>query len=270
MARFAVGVLVAALLAAGAGEGAASAQAPPPGATAAPASAPAPPAAARGAIVVAVGDDASAAARPLAQEVYRDDALRPSIDEATARVLTGSPPPEGASAKLKDLAELRASIPRAGSDTASRRLLASLGTELGVALVVAVSVREGKPVASLLRPAAGAFEPVQLAPTAETAPDGTTVLRWPGVLPVLRTLVPATPSPAGAGAEPKAGPLRPLASAAEAPKPKAAPAEPKPMWKSLWFWGAAGGVVAVAVSIFAVSKATQGSSDVHLEGRVGQ
>src|SRR5262245_4738244 len=50
---------------------------------------------ARGAVIVALGDDAAAAARPLAVAVYRDRGLRPDIDDATARVLAGEPVPEG-------------------------------------------------------------------------------------------------------------------------------------------------------------------------------
>src|SRR4051794_22323945 len=104
---------------------AASAPSPPPAAPAAP-----PAAAPRGAIVVAVGDDAAAAARSLAFDAYRDADLRPPIDDATARVLAGGAPADDASPRLKEIAELRGSIARAGSDLVARRLLASLGAEL--------------------------------------------------------------------------------------------------------------------------------------------
>src|SRR5690349_916991 len=103
---------------------AAPAQAAPPppvvASTAAPPPvAPRPAAAPRGAIVVAVSDDAGPAARALAHEVYRDPALRPVIDEATARVLTGdvaaapsatSPQPASPTDKIAEIAALRSSI----------------------------------------------------------------------------------------------------------------------------------------------------------------
>src|SRR5512132_1888656 len=89
----------------------------PPAPVVAPApAAPAPPAparaAARGAVVVAVSDDAGPAARALAHEVYREPALRPGIDEATARVLTGDAAPAepqaaAPSARLAEIAALR-------------------------------------------------------------------------------------------------------------------------------------------------------------------
>ena len=97
-------------------------------------------------IVVAIGD-AGPAARALAMEVYRDGELRPPIDEATARVLAGDAPVEAAAARLKEIAELRASVARAPEDLVRRRLLASIGTDLGAAMVVTVTIDAGRPVA---------------------------------------------------------------------------------------------------------------------------
>src|SRR5436190_13147696 len=85
------------------------------------------PTASRGAVVVSIGDDAAPAARPLALEVYRDASLRPSVDDATARVLAGEPPPEAAAPRLKDLAALRGSLARPpggdGADPAASDLV---------------------------------------------------------------------------------------------------------------------------------------------------
>jgi hypothetical protein len=276
-ARFAAGVLFVTLLAAAPAGGVALAQSPP---AAASVQAGAGVAAVRGAIVVAVGDDASPAARALALEVYRDAGLRPAIDEATARVLAGGAPAAGAPAKLQEIADLRGSIarardgvasdpkPLAGSEVISRRLLDSLATELGAGLVVAVSIKDGRPVARVLRRGAAAFEPTELGATTETAADGTSSIHWAGSIAFLSALAPAPPVPAPPPAEPTTGALKPLATPL-APTPWLAPAEAKPIWKSLWFWGALAGVAAVGVGVFAISKATQSSDNVHLQGTVG-
>jgi hypothetical protein len=280
-ARFA-GVLFVTLLAAVPAGGVALAQSPPAAASAQPGAGVA---AARGAIVVAVGDDASAAARALALEVYRDAGLRPAIDEPTARVLAGGAPAAGAPAKLQEIADLRGSIarardgvasdpqPLAGSEVISRRLLDSLATELGAALVVAVSIKDGRPVARVLRRGAAAFEPTELGATTEAAADGTSTIHWAGSIAFLSALAPALPAPAPPApapqpAEPAPSALKPLATPL-APTPWLAPAESKPIWKSLWFWGALAGVAAVGVGVFAISKATQSSDNVHLQGTVG-
>src|SRR5580704_13571430 len=104
----------------------------PPKAPAPAAPTPAAPAPARaeepqGAIVVAATDDAGPAARALALEVYREPLLRPRIDETTAQILAGGAPAAGAPARLTEIAEVRTSVTRAGSELVARRLLASLG-----------------------------------------------------------------------------------------------------------------------------------------------
>ena len=122
--RLAAGALVAIGFVFAHGEGAALAddppQAPVPSQAPAPAAlaGPAPPASApqaqpHGAVVVATADGTGSAARALAFDVYRDADLRPSIDDATARVLAGDAPAEGAPARLKEIAELRGSIAHA-------------------------------------------------------------------------------------------------------------------------------------------------------------
>jgi hypothetical protein len=75
----------------------------------------------------------------------------------------------------------------------------------------------------------------------------------------LRGLVIAPPEPA-----PLPAPLAPKADAGPT-----APAEPKPFYKSPWFWGSLGGAAVVGVSVFLISRATQSAGNVHLSGQVG-
>ncbi|APR82449.1 putative Fe-S oxidoreductase [Minicystis rosea] len=241
---------------------------PPAPAPAAPASAapatpaaPAPQAQPHGAIVVAVGDGAGPAARALAMEVYRDAALRPPIDEATARVLAGDVPRADAPPRLKELGELRVTLAKAESELISRRLLASLGTEVGAPLVVSVTLDGGRPIARALRTPGTAFERVELGATVETAPDGAKTFRWPGATTTLRGFLGIAPE------TPAAEPLRPVA-----PKAPDAPATPerRPFYKSPWFWGTAGAVVAAGLTVLILSRTNSGPSDVHVSGKVGQ
>jgi hypothetical protein len=266
--RLAGGALLAASIVVASGEGTALAQDPKPAeAPPAAAAAAAPPAAvapvpapqAHGVIVVATGEGSGPAARALALETYRDPVLRPAIDEATARVLAGDPVGEGAPPRLKEIAELRGAIAHADSELVARRLLASLGSELGSPLVVSVFIDAGRPVARALRSAGAVVERVELGATIETTPDGAKTFRWPGAASTLRGLL-------GVPDAPVAEPLRPLA-----PKAPAAPVVPeaRPFWKSPWFWGTAGVVAAAGVTVLVLSKTQGGPGDVHLTGKVG-
>jgi hypothetical protein len=255
LVRLASGALLAATIALGAGERTASAEeppktAPPAGETNIPAAQP------QGAIVVAAAEGAGPAARALALETYRDAALRPPIDEATARVLAGDPPAEGAPPRLKEIAELRASIARAGSDVVTRRLLASLGAELGARLVVPVTMDGSRPVARVLRTSSAVFDRIELGATIETAPDGARTFRWPGTAATLRVLVQGPSKEAAGPPAPKAPP------APEAP-------QSKPFWQSAWFWGSLAGVAAVGITVGVLSKTTGGPGKVHLQGMIG-
>jgi hypothetical protein len=252
--RLVGGVVVACALALAPLEGSALADEPPKAAPPA-APAPSPPQAQpRGAVVVAVSEGAGPAARALAFDVYRDADLRPSVDDATARALAGEAPAEGAPAGLKELSDLRASIVRAESPLVARRLLASLGTEVGAALVVAVSMDGTHPVARALRPATASFEGIELGPTVEVAPDGARTFRWPGATATLRGVL--------------QGPA-PLAPKVEAPAVAPEAPGPRPFYKSPWLWGSVGGAVAIGLSVFLISRATSSSTDVHLMGKVG-
>lgn len=237
--------------------------APWPGLGVAAAEAATPAQATRGAVVVAVSSDAGPPARSLAREVYRDAALRPAIDDATARVLTGeaSPSPEDGPPRprLAEMAEVRASIAGAGSEVASRRLLASLGAETSATLVIAVSIEAGRPVAKVLQVASATYEPIELGATIETAPDGARSFLWPGATTTLKGFLPKV-APSTLASSPK----RTLAT----PPPRSTPKESKPLWSSPWFWGAIGGVAAVGITVFVLSQTTGAPSTVHLDGRV--
>ncbi|UQA62405.1 hypothetical protein [Polyangium aurulentum] len=234
-----------------------------------------PPANGGGAIVVAISDAASPAAKPLARDVYRDDALRPSLEEPAARVLAGEAPPEDASPKLREMAEIRTALPKAEGEAASRRLLASLGAEHHAVLVVAVTMEGDRPVARVLRVESARYEPLELGATIETGADGARNFQWPGATTTLRRLL--APAPA-AGAAPAAG-------TAPAPKPAAGPLAPKPVtpkplkrpdesgkapwYKSGWFWGPLGAVVAVGAAVLIASKVDSSDANmVRLKGQV--
>ncbi len=117
------------------------------------------------------------------------------------------------------------------------------------------------PVARVLRPTVAAFEGVELGPTTETAQDGSKAFRWPGAVTTLRGLIPgATPAPPTPPLAPKAAPAVPAPPA---------PTEPRPFYKSPWFWGSVGGAAVIGLSVFLISRATSSSSDVHLTGKVG-
>jgi hypothetical protein len=234
---------------------------------------------AQGAVVVAVHDDAGPAAKALAHEVYREPALRPRIDEATARVLTGdvaaSPAPAdpaatptAAATRLAELGALRGAIAESVTDITTRNLLASLGTSLHADLVVAVTLDGGHAVARVLHPGTASFERVELGASVETAADGARTYHWPGAAIALRGFLPAPPAP-------------PASSTTEASKPPPPPPEAvkvarkpdlsdqRPAWKSPWFWAAIGGVAAVGVTVFIVSKTTGSTpTTVHLDGSV--
>jgi hypothetical protein len=210
---------------------------------------------AKGAVVVALGDDVTDAAKPLVRSIYQDTDLRPGIDEPTARVLVGEPPAEGASATLKDLAELRASIARAGSDSAERRLLGSIGTELHAAVVLAVSNDGGRPHARILRVSTGTFSGTDLGATITRSETGAVTYAWPGAAATVH------------------GFLTPIA-----PKPIPAPAPPSDAhhegfafsYRSPWFWAGLGLLSAVGVSVLVISKVEAGGSapGVHVTGSV--
>ena len=236
------------------------------------ASAPAPTrAAAQGAVVVALSDDAGPAARALAHEVYREPALRPSIDEATARVLTGDaaaadPQAAAPSARLAEIAALRSSIAASVTDITTRHLLASLGATLRADLVVAVSLDGGHAMARVLHTGTASYERVELGAGVEIAADGARSFKWPGAAATLRGLLPAPPEP-----KPAPEPSKPVVKAPEPakPAPKTPLSDQRPAWQSPWFWAALGGVAAVGVTVFVLAKTSSNNTGtIHLDGSV--
>ncbi len=233
-------------------------------------------AAPHGAVVVAVTDDAGPAAKALAYEVYREPLLRPSIDEATARALTGAPSsspaatatPTPAEARIAEITALRGSIATSVTDITTRHLLASLGASLRADLVVAVSLDGGHAVARVLHAGTASFERVELGASVEIAPDGARTFLWPGAATTLRGFLPALPAPpANVEADATQPPIRPPESVKIATKPELS--DQRPVYKSPWFWAALGGVAAVGITVFVLSKTTGNSpTTVHVDGSV--
>lgn len=214
----------------------------------------------RGAVVVAIGNDAQAAAKPLAREIYRDEALRPTVDDRVARLLAGEPAAEDAPPKERELAEVRSAL-TANDDAPSRRLLASLGVEQKAELVVAVSMAEGRPVARVLRVGTARYESIELGPTIERSEAGEVRYTWPGAAETVRKLV----------IVPKAAPPAPIAPKPTTTQASSKPEDPtrKPFYKSAWFWGPLGAVVAAGAAIFIASQVTEDAGGVvRLRGQV--
>ncbi len=216
----------------------------------------------RGVVVVAIGAGADVAAKPLAREIYRDEALRPSVDDATARVLAGEPAAADAPARLRDLAEVRFAL-TANDDAPSRRLVASLGAEQRAEIVVAVSMAGDRPLARVLRVGTARYEPIELGPTTERNEAGEIRYTWPGAAATLRKLVVLPPAKVATPA-----PIAPKkTSTPTTPKPKEP--TPTPWHRSAWFWVPLGVVVATGAAVLIASKATEDSSGVvRLKGQV--
>lgn len=225
------------------------APAPPPPALVAPAPA------GRGVVVLAV-DRATDAAWPLAQAVYGDSGLRPSsLDDATVRALAGEAPAPDAPLRIRELAETRAAIH--GDDPASRRLLASLARELGVAAIAVVAKNETAPSCRVFLAKTGQMDIVTLSPDAGEGP-----LAWKGALEALRSRVP--PPLDGPRAEPIAARPSESATTPEQAKPGGS------FLSSKWFWGAA--VVAGVVGVFFLASRPTGTdpTTVQLHGHVAR
>ena len=271
----------------------------------------------RGAVVVGIGPAARAPAKALARLVYGDPALHAPLDEATARALVGeggacngteqaaagagpdatggqSHPeartdtpaaraPAGCTPALREIRDTVGELavgctPSCGSWTVSRQLLAGLGLDLGVDLVVTVEVGggpdpgHGMPVARVLRVAERRFVPIQLNPQ---QPGGSGPFDWSGSLPVLRSLLAAAPRSPGITERSDAGPaptkstaVRPTSASPSTPA-QSEPDEQVRVLSSPWFWGGLGVLVAAGVTVFALSRSSLGSpSTVQLDGRV--
>ena len=213
-----------------------AAAAPSPTRAAAPLASPS-----HGAIVLAVGPAARKPAKALARLLYSDPLLRPALDEATARTLVGEAPAcpeptaaapapsapapgpqpaaqaESCSARAREIQEVletlaQACSPRCDGSSVPRRLLSSLGHDLGAELVIAVQTPDpgaqgaapAPATAQVLRVREGRFIPLLLS-AAPAAPGNAGA--WDEVLPIVRSLgqPAAEPEPARPrSAEPKA------------------------------------------------------------------
>jgi hypothetical protein len=224
------------------------------------ADAPAPAPAAHGALVVALGNNVTPAAKALARDVYRDERLQPNVDEATARVLTGEPAASDAPAPLQALARVRESLPVAPDDLGAK-LIAALGQERHAEIVVAVSMTGERPTARVVRVTSAKYESVLIEATAERGEGDVVRYTWPGATTILHQLF--------------VTPVAPQTSAPIAPR-KIDPPAPKPAdkgsawYKSPWFWGPLGAVVATGAAIFIASQVTKDDVDtLRLRGQVG-
>jgi hypothetical protein len=225
----------------------------------------APTPASRGALVVALGANATPATKALAREVYRDERLQPNVDEPTARVLAGEAVAPDATLSLQSLARIRESLPVAPDDLGAK-LIAVIGQERHADIVVAVSMTADRPTARVVRVGSAKYESVIIEGTTERGEGDVVRYSWPGATTILHQLFIAAPAPPSP---------QPQTSGAIAPR-KIDSAPPKlgdkgsSWYKSPWFWGPLGAVVATGAAILIASQVTKDDVDtVRLRGRVG-
>jgi len=187
------------------------------------------------------------AAWSLAQDTYRSERLRPRVDEATARVLAGEPPPEGRR-DLRDLADTRDAIVDEGAP--ARKLLASLSKDLGLEGVLVVSRAEpegeGPAIARLFEAEAGTFSPLEVreARDGEGGP-------WASAVASLERIAPAVAREPRAAARPAAQPE----------------GKSKAFYESPWFWGAAGAAATLG-AVFFLSSRDSSADSIHVQMQV--
>lgn len=233
-------------------------------------------------MVVAVDDAAARAARALARVVYADPALRPAIDEPTAKALTeeaahvdpgpgsagsagstGSAGSAGSTDRATEIAQVRKAAAEATTESAARRLLASLGADTGAALVVVVRLEGSRPSARIIHVATASYAPVELGATLNQAEPSAKQISWPGATETLRSLLPPPPK------TPVRGVSLVVSRPASAPPPQPDKGGGTTFWRSPWFWGALGAAAAIGGAAFAISRATEDSgSTLHVVGRV--
>lgn len=189
-------------------------------------------------------------------------------------MLAGEAPPSAGPAKLAEIAEIRKAA-QAGPDAVTRRLLTSLGSDLGALAVIAVSVRAEKPVARVLAVASGMFLPIDFTGTIERQSDGSSRVKWTDVLPLVSASLGvgkgAAPAPYGSGSPAPSGSAPAAGSAQPGPlAPKKEEPQQRSFWTSPWTWAGVGVVVAAGVVVFALAQANSNSNNnsLHLQGRV--
>ena len=230
----------------------------------------------RGALVVAKSEAARPFAKSLARLIYRDAALRPTIDEKMARVLMGDDPDAATPADQRDAAaaaraDVLATVHALGGADESvgrRLLLSSTAKDLGAELVVLVEADpQGEPKARVLKVSNGRYVGVTLA-AERLAPEtegGPARWDWSDALPILR----------GLRHRPPPGPRAPVPVPASAPpvssnaKPGQDGDEGGDLLTSPWFWSGLGIVVTVGVTVLVLSQTAFKNKDVvNLQGRV--
>jgi len=215
------------------------------------------PATTRGVAVVAFAG-ATDAAWPLASSLYAASSLRPAaLDEARARVLCGEAPPMGASADVRDLAEMVAAL--RGDDAPSRALLGAIARRLSVRAVVVVRVDPRGPSARSFLVDSASFD------AATYAPDEGTALSWSAAT---RSLVRAFGTGEAAGSEAAVAASSALRAPALAThrdrKADDAPTGGRAFYESGWFRGAIGAAAFGAGAVFLATRDT-GPSAIHLQ-----
>ena len=245
-----------------------SSSGPAPAASAVAASKPNILASPQGMIVIAIGDDAASAARALARQIYAEESLRPSIDDATARVLAGGSVPPNAPAKLTEISEIRKAAEGATSDTVTRTLLTSLGFDLRAIAVVSVAMRDGKPIARVLSIAKNSFEPIELSGSIEAKEDGSSLVNWPDVTSILQSFLPKKAAPPPNVPKPATGQKVGSNPALIPTGPKKEEPAPRSIFSSPWTWVGIGVVAAAGVIVFAASQAQGDAGTLRLQGRV--
>lgn len=209
--------------------------------------------------------------KSFAREVYKTAALRPTIDEASARTLCGGDP--GTEAGPKRLAELRQSL-ALNAGTATGKLVAqALADELGVrALVLVGRDASGLGVrvvrASIVAEKVAVFVEgtrIDLAPRGDPP-----AVPWGESARAVEVLIDDEGEAASDGAlaplpalpdlalliAPLVGPRRDaLLGARTLNKGPEAPKE-TPFYESPWFWVAVGSVAAAGLTVLIVSQAT--------------
>lgn len=243
-------------------------------------SAPAPVTARSGVAVVLVGpwDDTHARhSRDLARGVYRRPKLRPSLDEATVRILSGGEP-SGDDDAAKQLSALRGKLTPDLTTEEARAALAGLAATLPVEAIVLYVPGPTGPSVRLAHvdgtkvPPTTRLDPASLAPSPREDQPG--ALDLDPVLTSLERLI--APKPATAlpprrptAQKPKPGPRKENLEKGQPGKEPDKPKDDSSFFESPWFWVAVGGVAATGLTILIVSQTTNvGEGSVALRGKV--
>ncbi|MFP6685437.1 MAG: hypothetical protein VB934_12020 [Polyangiaceae bacterium] len=207
-----------------------------------------------GVAVLCVDDAARTDAMALARAVYRDPALRPRYDEATARELIG-----GSSPGRSSLASAMVAARKTTGD-ARRRLLVSIGRDVRAKLLAVVEAAPKQDArVRVLDIQQGRFLSLALKPTLSTSPRGKLTRGWTDTVMTLRALHDGT------AAGPRRSPPPPASSAGPVQT------EPKSIWSSPWFWTGIGVVAAAGITVIVLSQTAAKSSDVvAIDGQIGQ